>query len=154
METYVLHTKTNRYIKKNGTLYNKLKQEGVHFDTKRNIKKKKVFEPVLDRTVSKKVKGRQPYDVDRSSTPWGQRKPQTTSDRKLLYETCGDDCFLIPNALKFPICNKIQEKGKKKCVYNCRGLKGASSRAGEWKYKNVLEKSKRLTKELDCYSKK
>ena len=54
METYVLHTKTNRYIKKNGTLYQKLKQEGVQFDTKRNIKKKKIFEPVLDQSVSKK----------------------------------------------------------------------------------------------------
>ena len=31
------------------------------------------------------------------------------------------------------------------------GLKGCSSRAGEWGYHNVLKNSKKLTSELGCY---
>ena len=33
-------------------------------------------------------------------------------------------------------------------------MKAASSRAGEWKYENVLKNSKKLTGDLDCYKSK
>ena len=81
---------------------------------------------------------------------WAEKKPHTPAERRKLLETCGKDAFLLPNSLKFPICNKI-ETSKTKCTYNCKGLKAASSRAGEWKYKNVLSFSKKLTDKLGCY---
>ena len=151
METVVKNPKSGRFIKVGGTLYNTLKKEGVVFDSKR-VKKKK-FVPVLDKKVKKKYSINPSFGVDRSDVKWGEKKPHTRKERKMLHEKCGDDAFLLPTALKFPICNKMTNK-KDKCTYNCRGLKGASSRAGEWKYKNVLKKSKAMTKQLGCYKTK
>ncbi len=151
METVVKNPKSGRLIKVGGTLYKNLVQEGVKFDSKRFKKKK--FVPVLDKKVKKKNSVNPSFGVDRSDVKWAEKKPHSKKERKLLHERCGDDAFLLPNALKFPICNKITKKDDS-CTYNCRGLKGASSRAGEWKYKNVLKKSKAMTKQLGCYKTK
>jgi len=87
--------------------------------------------------------------VDHSDVKWGLKKPQKVGERAFIKEECGESCFLMPEFNKFPICNKTLP-----CTYNCRGLKGASARAGEWKYKDVLQRSKKLTEEFGCYKKK
>lgn len=111
--------------------------------------KKKTFEAVLDKDSPKNVKVNPKFKVDREGG-WKEKKPHTKSERKKLLEVCGKDAFLLPQHLKFPICNKVNGKNHK-CTYNCMGLKGCSSRAGEWGYYNVLKNSKKLTSELGCY---
>ena len=91
------------------------------------------------------------YPLDKSSEPWGEKAPLTTTQRRELMAKCGPSCFLDPKELKFPICNKISkisQKSKKEedtCEYNQRAIKRAvPSRAGQWKYvdiTNFLEKS-------------
>lgn len=145
----VRNPETNRYIRVNGTVYSNLEKRGVSIplDDVRTVQKN--FEPVLDKKV-KKARVKKSMNVDRSDTSWADKKPQTKKEREAVLEKCGKVCFLIPEDEKFPICNKLETE-ESPCEYNCKGLKAASSRAGEWKYKNVLEKSKELTKKLDCY---
>lgn len=112
--------------------------------------KKKTFDAVLDKDSPKETKVNSKFKVDREGG-WKDKKPHTKSERKKLLDICGKDAFLLPQHLKFPICNKINEKNSK-CTYNCMGLKGCSSRAGEWGYHNVLKNSKKLTSELGCYT--
>jgi len=148
-DSLVLNPKTQRYIKKNGKLYQKLIKEGIKFGKKE--KKRRRF--IAKDDVSKKARLNSKFEIDRTAVSWSEKKPHTMSDRRKLYDACGKDAFLVPEKLKFPICNKVSTK-KSKCVYNCKGLKAASSRAGEWKYKNVLSTSKTLTEKLGCYKKK
>ena len=103
----------------------------------------------MDKDSPKNVKVNPKFKVDREGG-WKEKKPHTKSERKKLLEVCGKDAFLLPQHLKFPICNKVNGKNHK-CTYNCMGLKGCSSRAGEWGYYNVLKNSKKLTSELGCY---
>lgn len=115
----------------------------------KKILKKKTFDAVLDKDSPKNIKVNPKFKVDREGG-WKEKKPHTKSERKKLLDICGKDAFLLPQHLKFPICNKITEKNHK-CTYNCMGLKGCSSRAGEWGYHNVLNNSKKVTSELGCY---
>lgn len=48
------------------------------------------------------------------------RKPGTKAERKALHDRCGDDCFLIPEELKYPVCPKSGT-----CDYDCDGLRSA-----------------------------
>jgi len=87
------------------------------------------------------------FPVDRDPlVSWKQKKPSSVSERRRVLQKCGSSCFLLPKQKKFPICNK-----QLPCTYNCRGLKASSARAGQWKYLDVLKRSKALTKELGCY---
>jgi hypothetical protein len=43
---------------------------------------------------------------------------------------CPKECFLMPNELKFPICEPD-------CKLSCSGLHAAYVRAREWKYNSV-----------------
>lgn len=151
MNEYVRNPKTNRLIKKNGTLYKNLKASGMKFG--KVVDSRPAFVPVLDKTVPKTISRNKSFGVDRENVPWGAKKPESVKERRELYDRCGKDAFLLPEALKFPIANKVT-KNMSSCTYNCRGLKGASSRAGEWKYKNVLRNSTKLTQELGCYKMK
>ena len=93
------------------------------------------------------------FSVDKTQTKWQQKKPHSKKQRKELLEKCKNTCFLIPEKLKFPICNKVSSS-EKNCSYNCKGVKAAAARAGEWKYHNVLSKAKATATQLDCYNKK
>ncbi len=133
MTDHVQNPITKRFIKTDGVLYKKLQSQGIKFEKPKLINSN--------------------FSVDRANTPWGKKKPHKIGERRELLEKCGKDAFLLPDKLKFPICNKIDKKNKK-CTYNCRGLKAASSRAGQWKYEGVLKKSKEITKTLGCYKNK
>ena len=147
----IKNPKTGKLIKKHGVIHDKLMEEGVDLSKEKSVRKRKFKanekddeEHLKNLTINKNFK------VDRSDISWKDKKPHSKKERKDLMEKCGEECFLIPSRKKFPICNKITDKNSE-CSYNCRGLKAASSRAGEWGYKKVLKTSKRLTKELDCY---
>ncbi|NDE17158.1 hypothetical protein EBZ80_19735 [bacterium] len=84
------------------------------------------------------------YPVDRSDAPWGKKKPHTIPERRFVRERCGEGCFLDPDRLKFPICNKTMP-----CTYNARAItRAVPSRAGEWKYRTVLAKARELADRL------
>ena len=136
---------TGRLIKKGSALYIKLLNEGKLSRKAKVEKVVPVFKPPKNYKISKEFKK---YPVDKEEVAWGTKKPGLVGERKYIKENCGDSCFLIPETNKFPICNKTLP-----CTYNCRGIKAASSRAGEFKYKKVLMKSKELSSKFGCYKK-
>jgi len=152
METLVRNPETGRWIKKNGTVYNKLKKKGVEIPL-RPSKQRRIFVPQDIQQQNKPLSLQKQFSIDKTQTKWQQKKPHSKKQRKELLEKCKDSCFLIPEKIKFPICNKISSTNKK-CSYNCKGVKAAAARAGEWKYKNVLSKAKATATQLDCYKKK
>lgn len=79
----------------------------------------------------------------RPSKGWRELSPRLTSQRRQLLATCGPHCFLDPEHLKFPICDKSMD-----CQIHCAGLDAASVRAGQFKYKQVLRKSKKMYNRL------
>jgi hypothetical protein len=137
----VVNPKTGRLIKKDGEAYKKLKDENL-----KTVKMTRSFSPLKQFSIPETI---QQYPIDRSEVKWGSKKPQTAKERQFIKEKCGESCFLMPEFNKFPICNKTLP-----CTFNCRGLKAASSRAGEWKYQTILERSKDLTTKFKCYKKK
>lgn len=145
MDTKIRNPETGRWIRVGGTTYKDLKNKGVPIDTrsKRRVEK---FKPPKDYTVPTKFK-KYPV-VDPVARPWGMDKPEKIKDRRRLLQKCGSSCFLLPDSKKpmFPICNK-----KLPCRYNCRGIKAAASRAGEWKYDKVLARARQLAERFGCY---
>ena len=146
MEDKVRNPETGRWIRKEGALYKKLVDSGK-ITGKQDTKKAPVYSPPTGYELLDRARA---YPVDKGSAPWGTKKPEKKGQRLRVMEECGQSCFLIPKQLKFPICNKEAPP----CEYNCKGLKAASSRAGEWKYTRVLQKSKELTSKLGCYKDK
>jgi hypothetical protein len=151
----VKNKETGKFIKKGGSVYNKLLESGIDLSNEKTIRVKKFkANESVDKEHLRNLKKNESFAVDKSEgVSWKEKKPHTTKERNELMDKCGKDAFLLPSRKKFPICNKITKEDDK-CSYNCKGLKAASSRAGEWGYKTVLNTSKRLTKELDCYKDK
>jgi len=50
---------------------------------------------------------------------WNAKKPSGKKQRQALKEKCGDTCFLSPDDLSYPIC----EKDSKDCEQDCDGLR-------------------------------
>lgn len=147
----IKNPKTGKLIKKHGVIHGKLIEEGVDLSKEKSVRKRKFkANEKEDKEHLKNLTINKSFKVDKSNDSWKEKKPHSKKERKDLMEKCGEECFLIPSRNKFPICNKITDEHSE-CSYNCKGLKAASSRAGEWGYKRVLKTSKRLTKELDCY---
>jgi len=142
----ILNPETGRYVTVGGAKYNELVSRGV-LSQSSSAPTKMAKAYVAPTETSYALPGQfKKYPIEKSDIPWGNKKPSSVGQRRKLLENCGESCFLIPSDLKFPICN-----AEMPCTYNCRGLKGAASRAGEWKYSKVLEKAKQLLTEYDCY---
>jgi hypothetical protein len=77
---------------------------------------------------------------------WKTTSPKNSIERKRMIDKCGQKCFLLPNQLKFPICNDD-------CSYSCSGLVAAKVRAGQYKYDDVYRKADELLKLLKCTKK-
>lgn len=90
----------------------------------------------------------QPADSSSPTRGWKQLAPRNISDRRILRDKCGDDCFLMPGELKFPICSKEMD-----CKPNCSGILAAKVRANQWDYPIVAEKADRLYRENCSLSK-
>ena len=147
----VLNPRTGKWILKESGLYKKLKAEGVLFG-----RGKRMPRPVGKQLDAEVTKTFRKYPVVTHDGPWGQSKPTSVEQRRSLKEECGDSCFLIAGTTtpKFPVCNKLPPSSNTKdprCTYNCKGIKGAASRAGEWKYKKVLEEARKLGHRSGCY---
>lgn len=163
--TKVKNPLSGRWIQKGGSLYQSLLQQNIlfppetlpHPSKKRITKTDTKIDNKMAEIAKKPVSYRTPTStptptpspelpVDKKNVSWAKKKPHLITERRSLLENCGKRCFLLPEQMKFPICNKTLP-----CEYNCRGLKAASARAGQWKYKDVLKKSKRLSEALGCY---
>lgn len=151
MDTLVRNPETGRWIKKDGTVYKNLKERGVKI-SQRQTRQRPSFVPNDVQQKNVPVQMNTNFAIDKSSTKWQQKKPTLKNQRRSVKEKCGDSCFLIPESLKFPICNKVSNN--QECSYNCKGVKAAAARAGQWKYKNVLTKAKATATKLDCYKNK
>lgn len=150
----IKNPKTGKLIKKGGSIHQSLIKEGIDLSKEKSVRKRKfVANESEDKEHLKNVKINPDFKVDKSDVSWKEKKPHSKKERKDLMHKCGEACFLLPSKGKFPICNKLTNENDE-CSYNCKGLKAASSRAGEWGYKGVLKTSKRLTAELDCYKNK
>ena len=85
---------------------------------------------------------------------WRTIKPHTQKERKSMLRKYGSRCFLLPESLKYPICNKYT--GKIECV----GLTAAQSRAAlsiyrglkpkTYSYKKIRKLAKTLKKRNKC----
>lgn len=56
----------------------------------------------------------------------------TRAQRRFLKQQCNSNCFLFPEAMKFPICDK-------NCTIQCAGVHAAYVRAREWKYEEIAK---------------
>jgi len=83
-----------------------------------------------------------PSDKSSPTRGWKTISPKNISDRRILLEKCGADCFLMPEALKFPICSKEMD-----CKKNCSGILAAKVRANQWGYMDIAKKADRLYRE-------
>lgn len=60
--------------------------------------------------------------------------PRSPRKRSAQQKRCGSKCYLLPSQNKFPICNQ-------QCNVDCRGLRAAMSRAGQYGYDSVYDKA-------------
>lgn len=98
----------------------------------------------------------------RRAAGWKYDKPHTEEERKELLKKHGKDCFLRPEELKYPICNKEGEP-------DCRGIIAAkfwadvaetkakkakkakkTRKKRPYSFKKVSSKAKRMGKKLGC----
>lgn len=142
----IKNPQTNRWIKKDGPTYKKLVEEGIPIPESPSRHVPSYTPP--EKGSYHVTKRFLHYPVDRSRESWTLKKPSKPSDRRKLLADCGASCFLVPESLKYPICNKDTSKG---CQYNCGGIKAATKRAGEWKYEDVKARSQLVSLSKDCY---
>jgi hypothetical protein len=71
---------------------------------------------------------------------WASPSKTTRKEEALK---CPKSCFLIPESLKFPVCDPSS------CRLSCAGLHAAYVRAREWKYDEVAARAAKLM-ESNC----
>jgi hypothetical protein len=84
--------------------------------------------------------------LKRSISPmkgWVKYAPKKGQQRSLMKKKCGEKCFLIPHTNGFPICEK-------NCVFSCRGLLAAKTRANQYKYKKISKEAERISLHKKC----
>jgi len=151
---------TGRWIDKDGSTYQRLQKSGIIFPRQglKNTRKVPARKgTALEAPVTTRFKNFPVYTPE--DVQWRDLKPNKAGERRALLTECGPSCFLIPGQKvpKFPVCNKLPltttttTTSRPKCSYNCKGIKGAASRAGEWKYVNVLAAAKKLATKNHCY---
>jgi hypothetical protein len=88
----------------------------------------------------------------RPESPWHSQAPIKSADREEVLSHCGKKCFLMPEQKKFPIC-KMCSKNTCQCKPDCKGLRAAKIRAGQWGYEAVKQKAMKIYEEQGCASK-
>jgi hypothetical protein len=81
---------------------------------------------------------------------WRKAAPKTRREREALYERCGAEAFLEPNAAnprmsKFPVMAK-----RGACVVDCRALRIALTRAKQYRHPAAYRKADRRGKIAKC----
>tara|TARA_Y100000389_G_C17470970_1_gene530775 strand:+ start:4089 stop:4418 length:330 start_codon:yes stop_codon:yes gene_type:complete len=74
---------------------------------------------------------------------WSQVKPKTQKEKRNMLKKYGKMCFLRPDDMKYPICDKTNGK------IDCRGIRSAIF----WAQTNHIKSKKRNTKPKYSYSK-
>jgi hypothetical protein len=137
---------TKRWILESSRTFHQRKASGVDYSHQPR-KRVPVFTPPTGGRVTKTF---QNYPVDTQNVSWTVKKPARVGERRKLLQTCGDSCMLLPEKLKFPVCNKNPPP----CTYNKRGINAAYVRARQWKYNDVADSVQRLRKKLNLDKKK
>lgn len=71
-----------------------------------------------------------PMPSSAATRSWDELVPKTDAERARVHERCGDLCFLVPDALKYPVCRKTQgTSADPSCAPDSRGLQGSRRRA-------------------------
>lgn len=107
--------------------------------------------------------------VFKSPSRWSQVAPRSPKERRLLYETCGRQCFLLPDdenpgQSRFPVCPKIdpsfpslsssaQRRTVKSCGIDPQGLRSANKRAQQY-YGDFPKFLKKIQKVQDAVEEK
>jgi hypothetical protein len=106
-----------------------------------------------EKKTSPKVSFERAINKNRSGNAakgWGDVKPQRKSERITLQKQCGNEAFLLPKDLKFPIVPRQETVKYKedKCLPDCRGIAAAKLRSAQHHYNDVKFKSDKLYKDL------
>jgi hypothetical protein len=75
---------------------------------------------------------------------WHAASPQKGRQRQHLYDKCGRNCFLRPNDLGYPICQKNS------CKVDCRGTRAAYAYARKYKSPHIANAARRIAKQVGC----
>lgn len=159
--SYTINPLTNKKIIVGGPTYKKLQVEGVVFSKKTTQGKppSKVApdKSITDSHLQKILRLGKAEVVAKGSRGWNDRKPALVSQRKKIYEKCGDGCFLYVGKdkkgardLKFPICPKCLREVCP-CVVDCGGLTAAKVRAAQWKYYKTRDSADEIAKHYGWY---
>ena len=139
----ITNPKTGRPILVNGPTYQKLLKQGYNLKSKpKHLGKKpqKRFSDSTSNNLSKTInmKVGAINKTGNRTRGWGEVAPKRGRPRNLLYDKCGDRCFLKPDTLSFPICPSDR------CEIDCRGVESAYIRAAQWKYHTIKQNADRL----------
>lgn len=74
---------------------------------------------------------------------WKVDAPKKGSERHMLKQQCGNQCFLKPETEGFPICAKCVND-KCSCKIDCRGLASAKVRAHQYHHEELYDAIDRL----------
>lgn len=80
---------------------------------------------------------------------WHAASPQKGRQRQTLYKKCGRKCFLRPNDLGYPICQKCNGD-RCSCKVDCRATRAAYSYARKYKASNIANAARRVAKQVGC----
>lgn len=89
----------------------------------------------------------------------GWKAPKRGNQRTNMATKCGaENCFLVPDKLKFPVCPHTGSKGAFSCKPSCKGALSAKMRAKilakthPGLYPNVESKADKILREMECLS--
>uniref|UniRef100_A0A6C0KUB1 Uncharacterized protein n=1 Tax=viral metagenome TaxID=1070528 RepID=A0A6C0KUB1_9ZZZZ len=93
------------------------------------------------------IKKSKKRNVKKSRTRgWAAASPQKGNERQALFKQCGPKCFLLPDNLKYPVCESLRVN--KNCKFSCRGIISAKIRASQKRDPSVVLAAERLEKKV------
>lgn len=75
---------------------------------------------------------------------WTKVAPKTKSERESIKKRGGENCFLDPKNLKYPVCRKTDAE------FDCRGALAAYRRARQYKQYDIAKKALNVAKRHSC----
>ena len=157
-DKFIINPITKRQILVNGPVYTSLLEKGYNLSNIKTFNRthprrahelrhpmtNKEFKEIKSMPYSNKLEGEGRGIRTRG---WDEIAPKLVSERRQLKKKCGDKCFLYPEHNAFPICPKCRNN-KCKCEIDCRGVVTAKVRAGEWKYKSILNNANKINSQI------
>lgn len=113
----------------------KLKKISKSLPKTRKSKERKL-KAEIKKSTSKKSKTR----------GWAAGSPQKGKERKALFKHCGPKCFLLPDNLKYPVCESLRVN--RNCKFSCQGILAAKIRASQFHDPSIVLVAKTLENKL------